>query len=263
MVITGGAAGLGLAASKAFAAKGATVVIADWNKTSGAAAAQSIPNGKFVWIDLSSFASIRAFLPALETVVGPSEVSILINNAAGPGDTQQTTADGFVLQFEIDYLGPFLLTELLLPSLRAAAKKTGKRSKVVNIASAVHEHACELGGWDKECFKDFTYLPLPSLPPKKVVVHYDTVTMNETTTYVLRAACWDRSLNFESSTRDSKPDRDTSVFSCVRARARSLSRVGREVAALLPLPTCSRENAPTHLTWCLSFTMCLACQLSL
>jgi NAD(P)-dependent dehydrogenase (short-subunit alcohol dehydrogenase family) len=95
---------------------------------------------------LSSLAVVRTFARQLLVEVN-GKVNILINDAAGPGATNDRTADGFNLEFEIDYLGPFLLTELLLPALRATAKATNTPSRVINIASDVHIHACEVAGW--------------------------------------------------------------------------------------------------------------------
>ena len=57
------------------------------------------------------------------------------------------TLDGFNERFQVDYLGPFLLTELLLPALRRSAALHARgdgptRAAVVNVASDVHLHAC-------------------------------------------------------------------------------------------------------------------------
>ena len=103
------------AATRGFAERGATVVIADWNRTAGENAVKSIPGDvRYLYVDLSSLAATRAFVGNFTAAVG-KDVSILINNAAGPGATNVSTADGFVEMFEINYLAPFLLTELLLP----------------------------------------------------------------------------------------------------------------------------------------------------
>ncbi len=47
---------------------------------------------------------------------------------------QRRTKDGFELQFGVNFLGHFLLTELLLPSLKKA-----KRSRIVHTSSVFHE----------------------------------------------------------------------------------------------------------------------------
>eukprot|EP01052_Picozoa_sp_SAG31_P006926 SAG31_NODE_325_length_17671_cov_9.902743_7_plen_252_part_00 len=89
-------------------------------------------------------------------------LQFLINDAAGGKSGGPKTADGFQQNFEIDYLAPFLLTELLLPSLRRSARD-GMRAVVVNVASDVHLHACELAGWcegyDCPCFNSSAHIP--------------------------------------------------------------------------------------------------------
>jgi len=64
------------------------------------------------------------------------KLDMLINNAASgggkPGDSRrELSADGYELRFAVNYLAPFLLTQLLLPSLKAAAP-----SRIINVSSA-------------------------------------------------------------------------------------------------------------------------------
>ena len=204
-LITGGASGLGNAAALALCMHGADVILADdgWNATAGEAAAnemnaiaRNVPgagSATFMPLDLSKFASVRALAArVLESELG-GRLSIVINNAAG-GSTSGTTPDGFNEKFEIDYLGPFLLTELLLPALRrsAAAHARGDgptRAVVVNVASDVHLHACETAGWEPGCFGSAKYLPLPSLPPAQVTVHYPDSNYTDTESNSLYGAC--------------------------------------------------------------------------
>ena len=48
--------------------------------------------------------------------------------------------------WQVDFLGHFLLTELLLPALRAATN-----ARVVVVSSGAHSDACEVAGWPKDC----------------------------------------------------------------------------------------------------------------
>eukprot|EP00927_Polykrikos_kofoidii_P079254 TRINITY_DN76037_c0_g1_i1.p1 TRINITY_DN76037_c0_g1~~TRINITY_DN76037_c0_g1_i1.p1 ORF type:complete len:364 (+),score=42.16 TRINITY_DN76037_c0_g1_i1:71-1162(+) len=170
-LITGGDSGLGYAIAHAFAKRNATVVIATHNRTKGEIAAKEIAalTGADVtspWLlDLSSLASVRTFASLFLAHFGP-KLNLLINNA-GIGGPSVIDHDGYELVFEVDYLGHFLLTELLLPSLR-----NGRPSKVVNVASGAHENACESAGWPEGCFGDWRYLPPPAVNPKPVTVHY-------------------------------------------------------------------------------------------
>src|ERR1700712_3027410 len=77
-VITGGASGIGLATAKRFAAEGATVVIGDFNPTTGAAAAAEI-GGLFVQVDVTDEAQVNALFAAANDTYG--SVDIAFNNA--------------------------------------------------------------------------------------------------------------------------------------------------------------------------------------
>mmetsp|Transcript_16880 Transcript_16880/g.39261 ORF Transcript_16880/g.39261 Transcript_16880/m.39261 type:complete len:366 (+) Transcript_16880:49-1146(+) len=171
-LVTGGDSGLGYEISLALAGRQATVVIATHNETKGNAAAQRIrastgADVRSMPLDLSSLASVRAFAKNFTANFG-SRLHLLINNAGIAGPSAMSS-DGYELVFEVDYLGHFLLTELLLPALRESAP-----ARVVNTASGAHENACETAGWPADCFKDWTYLPPPVVPLRNVTVHYRT-----------------------------------------------------------------------------------------
>jgi len=81
--------------------------------------------------DLGSFASIRAFVDEWNKLDIP--LHILINNAGVMSCPRSTTVDGFETQFGVNHLAHFLLTNLLLPSLRKAGT-----ARVVNVSSIAH-----------------------------------------------------------------------------------------------------------------------------
>ena len=59
-------------------------------------------------------------------------LDILINNAGiGTAGPRQTSAEGFELRFTVNYLAGFLLTLLLLPSVKNSAP-----ARIVNVSSA-------------------------------------------------------------------------------------------------------------------------------
>ncbi len=68
-------------------------------------------------LDLADLASVHAFADGILIADG-RPIDVLINNAGVMAVPQRmTTADGFELQFGSNFLGPFALTNLLLPLL--------------------------------------------------------------------------------------------------------------------------------------------------
>ncbi|AKC37845.1 retinol dehydrogenase 12 [Mycolicibacterium phlei] len=139
IVITGANAGIGLASAHRLAADGHTIVMACRNQEKANAARDQIleatPGARVdvLSLDLSSFGHIRRF--ATELAAQHPHVDVLINNAGASPMRQSKTEDGFELQWGANYLGPFLLTHLLLPQLQAAP--TGD-ARIIHLASVAH-----------------------------------------------------------------------------------------------------------------------------
>jgi len=92
-------------------------------------AATGNPNLEFYRADLAVLSDVRDLAQAV--TAKHSRLDVLINNAGVLGrETRQMTGDGMELHFEVNYLAPFLLTELLLPTLRASAP-----ARIVNVSS--------------------------------------------------------------------------------------------------------------------------------
>jgi NAD(P)-dependent dehydrogenase (short-subunit alcohol dehydrogenase family) len=141
VVITGGNTGIGLATAHEVAARGARVVLACRNQEKAQSARQQIlaahPGAEVevMSLDLSSFAHIRRFVSQLRQE--HPAVHALINNAGASPMKQQFTEDGFEMQFGANYLGPFLLTHLMLPMLEQAAELSDD-ARIVHLSSIVH-----------------------------------------------------------------------------------------------------------------------------
>eukprot|EP00929_Paragymnodinium_shiwhaense_P111276 TRINITY_DN7904_c0_g1_i3.p1 TRINITY_DN7904_c0_g1~~TRINITY_DN7904_c0_g1_i3.p1 ORF type:complete len:263 (+),score=41.13 TRINITY_DN7904_c0_g1_i3:315-1103(+) len=120
-------------------------------------------------LDLASFASVRTFVK--EFLGNHSRLDLLINNAGIDNNPQFKSKDGFQLLFAVNYLGPFLLSDLLLPTLRRSGSASSP-ARVVNVASSEHAIACDAAGWAKGCLGDWTYFPPPVVPDKNVTIHY-------------------------------------------------------------------------------------------
>jgi NAD(P)-dependent dehydrogenase (short-subunit alcohol dehydrogenase family) len=99
-------------------------------------------------VDLSSHASIRT--AAAEFLKTHDALDVLVNNAGMSAPTRQESVDGIELTFATNVVGYFMLTNLLLDSL-----KKSKAGRIVNVAS---EMAYGLDLDDVE-FKKRTYNP--------------------------------------------------------------------------------------------------------
>ncbi|VDO59245.1 unnamed protein product, partial [Schistosoma margrebowiei] len=83
-------------------------------------------------LDLASLTSIREFVDRIK--IKYNKIDFLINNAGLILQNYTTTEDGFEMTMGVNYFGPFLLTELLLPLLKNAAP-----SRIINVSSALHK----------------------------------------------------------------------------------------------------------------------------
>eukprot|EP01129_Flabellula_baltica_P001908 TRINITY_DN11804_c0_g1_i1.p1 TRINITY_DN11804_c0_g1~~TRINITY_DN11804_c0_g1_i1.p1 ORF type:complete len:330 (-),score=72.58 TRINITY_DN11804_c0_g1_i1:40-1029(-) len=152
-VITGGTLGIGYETAKALASKGARVIITSRNEAIGTQSAlrlvEETGNEKieFLKIDLSSFASIRAF--ASEINNRELAVDILVNNAGIFFVPYGHTEDGFERHFGVNHIGHFLLTGLLIPALKRASD-SGSKVRVVAVSSVAHFFAQDLEDYNFE-----------------------------------------------------------------------------------------------------------------
>jgi len=157
VLITGGDKGLGFSTAQALYARGATVVITSLSKAKGVLAAGSLgADVKAYHLDLGSLKGVRDFAEEYHKDFGEVGLDILINNAGISGnDGDFTTVDGYEGVFQVNYLGHFLLTELLMPALRNG------HGRVINVASGMANMACSKA----DCLKDFSSLPPVEVGP--------------------------------------------------------------------------------------------------
>ena len=134
--VTGANSGIGRALVEALAARGGSVVLASRSKErtepvlDGIRRSHPGADAEFLEIDISDLASVRdAAGRFLET---GRPIDVLVNNA-GVAGTRALSQDGFDLTYATNHLGPFLLTSLLLPRLRAAPE-----ARIVNMSSVAH-----------------------------------------------------------------------------------------------------------------------------
>lgn len=136
-LITGANRGIGEAVAATLAGEGATLTLLCRNAASGQAAAERINRqtgrtaADVLVADLSSLASVRE--AAERFLAGHDRLDVLINNAAVVSSRRRLTEDGYELQFAVNHLAPFLLTNLLRPLLVASAP-----ARVITVSSAAH-----------------------------------------------------------------------------------------------------------------------------
>jgi NAD(P)-dependent dehydrogenase (short-subunit alcohol dehydrogenase family) len=128
VIVTGATNGVGLGTAQALTKAGAHVVLAVRNTDLGKqrAAAMGGPTS-VVKLDLADLSSVRAFPDQVD-----GEFDILINNAGTLSDRRTDTVDGFEMTLGTNLLGPFALTNLLLPRVR---------SQIINVGSDAHKSA--------------------------------------------------------------------------------------------------------------------------
>jgi NAD(P)-dependent dehydrogenase (short-subunit alcohol dehydrogenase family) len=113
IVVTGANSGIGLTAAQALGRAGARVVLAVRDRAKGERAAATVPGAAEVRpLDLSDLASVHAFAEAWD-----GDLDVLVNNAGVMAPPEARTKDGFELQIGTNHLGPFALTNLLLPRI--------------------------------------------------------------------------------------------------------------------------------------------------
>ena len=134
--VTGANSGIGRALVEAIAARGCNVVLATRSEERTTPVLQEIqsryPAARLQWvhIDVSDLTSVRRAAEAFLATGQP--IDVLVNNA-GIAGTRRLSKDGFDITYATNHIGPFLLTNLLLPKLRESPQ-----GRVVNVASAAH-----------------------------------------------------------------------------------------------------------------------------
>jgi dehydrogenase/reductase SDR family protein 13 len=134
--VTGANSGIGRALVDALAARGGGVVLATRSEERTRPVLTAIRNrypgvrAEWVRIDVSDLTSVRR--AAQDFLAAGHPIDVLVNNA-GIAGTRALSQDGFDLTYATNHIGPFLLTNLLLPRVRESPQ-----GRVVNVASGAH-----------------------------------------------------------------------------------------------------------------------------
>ncbi|MFO1532961.1 MAG: SDR family NAD(P)-dependent oxidoreductase [Thermoplasmatota archaeon] len=163
-LVTGGTSGIGKAIAKGLARSGVKVVLLVRSKERGAAAAADIhaavPGASvdLVQGDLASLRSVRR--AAAEVAKRHKGLDLLVQSAGVFLPDRTVTEDGIEATFAANHLGHFLLTNLLLPTLKANAP-----ARIVTVASRYGRTAIDFDDLNFEKRK-FSYLK--AVPPSKL-----------------------------------------------------------------------------------------------
>ncbi|QCD94481.1 dehydrogenase/reductase SDR family member 12 [Vigna unguiculata] len=134
-IVTGANSGIGYATAEGLAKRGATVYLVCRNKEKGEAALSEIQtrtgnqNVHLEICDLSSVNEIKSFTSRFSKRNVP--VHVLINNAGILEQNRVTTPEGFELNFAVNVLGTYTMTELMVPLL----EKASPDARVITVSS--------------------------------------------------------------------------------------------------------------------------------
>ena len=157
VVITGATSGIGRATALELARRGASLAIVCRNRGKGEATVAEIEaavpgaSAELVEGDLADLASVRKAAQELRDRY--DHIDVLINNAGVHAVAPRLTLDGFDHMLASNYLGPFLLTNLLLDRVTAAAP-----ARVIVVGSEAHRLAGRLHPERFEDLGDFGLL---------------------------------------------------------------------------------------------------------
>ena len=138
VIITGANTGIGKETAIDLAKRGGKIYIACRDKTRGENALADIRKESgsdrvyLLQLDLASLKSVREFSEKFHKL--ESKLDILINNAGLLLVKKSYTEDGFEMHMGVNHLGHFLLTNLLLDLLKAAAP-----SRIVVVTSVIYK----------------------------------------------------------------------------------------------------------------------------
>jgi NAD(P)-dependent dehydrogenase (short-subunit alcohol dehydrogenase family) len=139
-LVTGSTSGTGYITALELAKAGATVVMLCRNEAKGKTAQHSIIQSSgnervdLLIADLAEMQDVRRAAMQLNSKY--PKLDVLVNNAGGIIYPRRETSQGLEATFAGNYLGHFLLTELLLDKLKSAGQ-----ARIINVSSIAHNNA--------------------------------------------------------------------------------------------------------------------------
>lgn len=132
ILITGATSGIGKQTAISLATMGATVIVTGRNQQNGEEAIKEIKaiskneNIDLILADISTIAGIKSLVTKFKSKY--NHLDILINNAGLAGNEYKITVDGFEANFAVNVVAPYVLTTLLLDTLKA-----GENARVITL----------------------------------------------------------------------------------------------------------------------------------
>ncbi|KAG4128832.1 hypothetical protein ERO13_D09G042900v2 [Gossypium hirsutum] len=148
-IVTGASSGIGTETARVLALRGVHVIMGVRNVAAGRdvkeAIVKEIPTAKVdtMELDLSSMASVRKFAADFSSSGHP--LNLLINNAGIMATPFMLSKDNIELQFATNHIGHFLLTNLLLDTMKKAARTSKREGRIINVSSEAHRYTYKEG----------------------------------------------------------------------------------------------------------------------
>ncbi|MFX0117451.1 MAG: SDR family oxidoreductase [Candidatus Hodarchaeota archaeon] len=137
-MVTGATSGIGKVTARALAQQGATVIVVGRNPEKAATTVSQIkqqtgnPLVELMLADLSSQQEVHQLVEQFKSRY--QRLNVLVNNAGASFRKRQESIDGIEMTFALNHLGYFLLTNLLLDTLKSSAP-----ARIVNVSSGEHK----------------------------------------------------------------------------------------------------------------------------
>ncbi|KAF5194250.1 Short-chain dehydrogenase tic 32 protein [Thalictrum thalictroides] len=144
-IVTGASGGIGVETTRVLALRGVHVIMGVRNTVAGVNVKEAIfkenPAAKVdvMELDLSSIASVKKF--ASEYKSAGLALNILINNAGVLDSPSKLSQDNIELMFATNHLGHFLLTNLLLDTMKETAEQHNVEGRIINVSSLGHHYS--------------------------------------------------------------------------------------------------------------------------
>ncbi|XP_048140863.1 short-chain dehydrogenase TIC 32, chloroplastic-like isoform X1 [Rhodamnia argentea] len=148
-IVTGASSGIGMETTRVLALRGVHVVMAvrnvDAGKSVKEALLKELPSSKIdvMELDLSSLAAVRKFASDYQSSGLP--LDLLINNAGIMACPFMLSQDNTELQFATNHIGHFLLTNLLLDTMKQTSQESNTEGRIINLSSEAHRFAYHEG----------------------------------------------------------------------------------------------------------------------